>query len=60
MTSYECMENIIEEWFADTSINGVEGIAKTYATIIKSAELQLNFFNEKFERRGDKSMEQEG
>ena len=44
MISFEEMESCIEEWFTDHYYEGIFGIAKTYATIMKEAEKQLGCF----------------
>ena len=44
MICFEDMESCIEEWFADHYYEGISGIAKTYATIMKKAENQLDYY----------------
>lgn len=54
MISFEDMESCIQEWFSDHYCEGVSGIAKTFATIIKEAEKQLDYFAARFDDKEDK------
>lgn len=52
MISFEDMESCIQEWFSERHCyEGVSGIAKTFATITKEAEKQLNYFAVQYEER---------
>lgn len=53
MVRFEEMEQIIQEWFADHSTEGVEGIAKVYATILKEADRQLAYMSSQFVEKGE-------
>ncbi len=44
MTSFEDIEQIIEEWFSDYACNqGIKGVAKLYAKIQYECERNLDF-----------------
>jgi hypothetical protein len=44
IVSYEDIESILDEWFADYSINGKINVAKLYARIESVCEKNLRYF----------------